>query len=311
MYKKLDQFNLNDCAAKEDLVQLFEIAFQQWKKNPFDPVDRRGSPRIPADHIKPLFIVSYSCNGKEVEIYKKVPIVDISADGIGMEMEEPVPVGAALCFAFESYAGDRNFGIATVVRLHKKNESDGENARYLVGLTFSENAGKLNVEPTTRIFEPCTAWLWKGFSSWEYVYRLFTRRRHSRRVVNKTFNGKKVRFDIEVKMFRYVVTLSVDGRVVHKQIGSLNDRFRNLYSDDAMTTIISLEAGEYTAWATLRAYKISYMSVQCNTNLPGRSHEVLDLDSHEEEQNTFRSSEPKLLNAAEEAKSNLQSLHSS
>lgn len=299
MYKKLDQFNLNDCATKEDLVQLFEMAFQQWKKNPFDPVERRGTPRIPAEHIKPLFVVSYSYNGKETELYKKVPIMDISADGIGMEMEEPVPVGSALCFAFENRAGDRNFGIASVVRLIKKDHY------YLVGLTFSENARKLNVEPTNAILEPCTAWLFKGFQAWEYLYQMLTRRRYAKRSLSKTLESRVVRFTIEVKMFRYLTTLSVDGQVIHKQIGPLNDRVRNLYSDDAMPTIISLEAGDYTAWATLRAYKISYMSIVHDLKSP------IGKDTRDEQQMKPAKKEPKLLIPAKEVESNLQPLQTS
>jgi len=42
MYAKLNHFDLTDCATREDLVQLFEEAFHQWKKNSLEPVDRRG-----------------------------------------------------------------------------------------------------------------------------------------------------------------------------------------------------------------------------------------------------------------------------
>ena len=256
MYAKLNHYNLDDCATKEDLVQLFETAFTQWKKNPFDPVDRRGAPRLVADHVKPLFVVSFSYDGKEVELNRRVSIVDISADGLGVEMEEPLPVGATLCFAFKSQEGDRNFGIASVVRLVRDNNN------YHVGLTFLENARTLNIDQSAPVSEPYGVWLWKGLRTWLRILHALITRQHAHQSLQKMLADKQVRFDVEAKMFRYIATLYVDGRKVKTQIGPLNDRLRNLYSEEAMPTVISLEADAFVAWATLRTNKVCYVSIQ-------------------------------------------------
>lgn len=256
MYAKLNHFNLTDCATREDLVQLFEEAFDQWKKNSLDHVDRRGSPRLSADHIKPLFVVSYSYNGKEVELHRRVPIVDISADGLGVESLEPIPVGSSLCFAFENEQGERNFGVAAVVRLLRDKNN------YLIGLTFSENAQSINIDQPKSLREPWGALLEKGCHAWSCIRRNLTRRRYAHRSLQKNLDGKLIRFDIRARLFRYVATLYIDGQKVRTETGPLNDRLRNIYANDALPTIIHLEADGFVVWATLRTYKVSYISIQ-------------------------------------------------
>lgn len=256
MYAKLNHFDLTDCATREDLVQLFEEAFNQWKKNSIDSDERRGSPRLTANHIKPLFVVSYSFNGKEVELHRRIPIVDISADGLGVESHEPIPVGSSLCFAFENEQGERNFGIATVVRLLRhKND-------YLIGLTFSENAQSINIDQSNSIREPWCAWLTNGWHAWSCIRRNLTRRRYAHRILQKNLGGKLIRFDVRAKLFRYVATLYIDGQKVKTETMPLNDRLRNIYANDALPTIINLEADGFIVWATLQTNKVSYISIQ-------------------------------------------------
>lgn len=282
MYAKLNHFDLTGCATREDLVQLFEEAFDQWKKNSLDPVDRRVSPRLQADHIKPLFVVSYSYNGKEVELLRRVPIVDISADGLGMETREPIPVGSSLCFAFENEQSERNFGVATVVRLLRhKND-------YLIGLTFSENAQSINVDQSISLHESWGAWLTKSCHAWGCIRRNLTRRHYAHRSLQKSLGGKLIRFDVRAKLFRYVATLYIDGQKVKTETRPLNDRLRNIFANDASPTIINMEADGFLVWATLRTNKVSYISIQddipqtLNDNVvdydqPSRTHDAKTL----------------------------------
>lgn len=150
------QQDLSGCATKEELATLIDNAFAVWQSGGPKPDDNRDTPRIPGGEAKPLFVVSYTYNGQEVRLNRRTDIVDISADGLGVGMAEPLPVGATLRFAFDGQDGERNFGMATVVRLTK---AEGG---YRIGLTFAKDAKSLDVEPSPdgaeTHFKPTSRW---------------------------------------------------------------------------------------------------------------------------------------------------------
>ncbi|UCC30102.1 MAG: PilZ domain-containing protein [Phycisphaerales bacterium] len=180
------QQDLSGCATKEELASLFDNAFATWQSGGPKPDDNRETPRIPGGEAKPLFVVSYTDNGQEVRLNRRAEIVDISADGLGVAVAEPLPVGAILQFAFDSQNGERNFGVATVVRLTK---TEGG---YRIGLTFAKDAKSLDVESSPdgaeTHFEPTRRWH-RPFDQLKKAviagYHVFTQRRLARQRAGK------------------------------------------------------------------------------------------------------------------------------
>ena len=93
--------DLRGCVTEEGLGRLFDNAFEAWRPGETGGRGRRETPRVRAHETAPLFLVSYAFAGRETELNRPAPIADISADGLGITLGKPIPVGAVLCFAFE------------------------------------------------------------------------------------------------------------------------------------------------------------------------------------------------------------------
>ena len=260
----MKRHDLSGCVTNEELAQLFDSAFATWRSDSTDPEGRRQTPRIAAGGVKPIFVVSYACAGREVELNRRATIADISADGLGVVLDEPVPVGSMVLFAFDGRGGKRSYGVASAVRATR--HDDG--AR--IGLTFLEDAESLEVDPSGDEVEgeslPAQGWQ-RGFlrlrEAAAVACRVLARRQRARKMVGKVVDGKAAWLVVEAKLFRYTATLSVGGWEIVRQSGVLRDRFRSLFCDMALQTMVHLEGGGFSAWATLQANAVTY----CNLDL--------------------------------------------
>jgi hypothetical protein len=135
----ITQEDLRDCVTARDLAELFNVAFGAWMSSGSHPSERRRTPRVALGDREYIYMVSYSHDGQETDRNHPVRIVDLSADGLGVALAEPVPVGASVRFAFASEGVQPDFGVARVARLVKQAEG------YLVGVTFAESAHVLDV----------------------------------------------------------------------------------------------------------------------------------------------------------------------
>lgn len=259
---RMTQQDISGCATKEELASLFDNAFATWHSGGPEPTGHRETPRIPGGEVKPLFVVSYTYNGREVWLNRRAKIADISADGLGVALEEPLPVGASLRFAFDSQNGERSSGVATVVRLTR---TEGG---YRIGLTFTENAKSLDVDPFPDRVEThsvSTAGWRRLFDQFREAvtarYRVLTQRRFACWRAERCVDGQQALFFVEAKLFRYVAALFVDGKKIVSQSGVLRHRLRNFLYDMAIPTMISLEGGGFSAWATLRPNTVTHCTL--------------------------------------------------
>ena len=265
---RLRRQDLSGCVTNEELAQLLNDAFSSWQADPGDAQGRRDTPRIPAGDVKPIFLVSYAYGGRDFVLNHRVTILDISADGLGIVLAQPLPIGAVVCFAFDGRTAERYYGVALVVRVGKC--QDG----YEVGLTFIENAHSLDIEPSADEAQ-ATVLLPHGRlpgsrrlrEASAVVCRALARRNSSRRTVEKSVYGKKASFVVEVKLFRYTAALFVDGRSIVRRSGVLRDRLRNLVTVDAVPTMVHLEGSGFSAWATLRPRAVTDCSLDLRLQL--------------------------------------------
>lgn len=251
--------NLKDCVTRDDLARLLENAFTSWHAGQSDVDARRKTPRIPVRNVKPLFVDSYSV--RDVPLNCRATITDVSADGFGIVMEQPVPVNAALRIAFQDKTGECNYGVALVACCTK--QPDG----YRVGLRFAENASELDARAGTSTPRRCRAVTWLKHAS-VAAYRTTTQRRDATHRVETSADGKHAVLLVEAKLFRYTAALFVDGRRVVGRTGALRDRLRNLVSGSPLPTAISLAGGGFSAWATLRPNAVAECRLAPAPSLP-------------------------------------------
>ena len=265
---RMTREDLSGCVTNEELARLFEHAFGTWQSSSPDHEGRRETPRVLTGEAKPIFVVSYAYKGREVELNRRAPIVDISADGLGVTLAESLPVGAVVCFAFEGRGGDRNYGVALVAWSVK--HQDG----CRIGLTFAESARCLEVDPPADEVEahPASAQGRRGgFNGLRQAaavaYRVLTQRRSACEKLETTVYDKKASFVVEAKLFRYSAALFVEGRKIAHRSGMLRDRLRSVFSDVATPTIIHLEGGGFSAWAALRPHAVTDCSLGLSLQL--------------------------------------------
>jgi len=141
MSEMLQTNDLESCMSEEELARLLDDAFATWKTCTPDGDDRRQTPRISAADAKPIYVVGYAAEGKIVALHTPAAVVNISADGLGIALAQPIPRGANLCFAFNTASAEPGFGTASVVYATKQNDL------YHVGLSFPEDASTLVVDP--------------------------------------------------------------------------------------------------------------------------------------------------------------------
>lgn len=235
--------NLSDCISQEDLAALLEDAFARWGGGQRDDDPRRQTPRIPVQGVKPLYVVSYSAY--DIPLNCQAVVTDVSADGFGIIMEEPLPVGATLQVAFESKTGEGNYGVAVVACSVK--QANG----YRIGLRFAEHAGALDAgidAPAQRWHRTCDQ-LKRAAA---VAYRTISKRQDSLRRMQRTVDDQRAALVVEARLFRYTAALSVNGRRVVSRSGVLRERMRNLCSNSGHPTTITLTSGGFSAWAVLR-----------------------------------------------------------
>jgi len=257
------------CVTREELAGLFEEAFARWHSGPGDPDGRRQTPRIPLLGSRLIRVVSYVHGGREVALNRSAAILDISADGLGIELDEAVPLGAVICFAFDGAGSERSLGVASVV--HLAEHGDG----FALGLSFGEAAGSLDVDLAGREATAPPALRCRRHRGFERLraaadraYHVLTRRGGKRRELRRKINDQAVRFVVEAKLFRFTACLFVDGRKIVSQSGALNDRFHNLISDAALPTMVSLHGDGFSAWATLQANSVMDCSLEPAMEIP-------------------------------------------
>ena len=254
--------DLDGCVTKEELERLFDSAFAEWKPGRSDPHGHRQTPRIPAEGARPLFVSSYTENGREFPLNERARIVDVSADGLGLLIDSSLPVGASICLEFSCDSGETSEGVAEIVRVAKSERG------FSIGVAFVEAARSLDISDT------CTesGEFSRTDPAWQRVldrvldtvgFACSVIRRHSRasRTITRAIRGRIGVFVVEAKLFRYQATLFVDGRKTTSQSGVLRDRLRNLMGYKGLPTMIHLESAGFSAWATLRANEVSSCSL--------------------------------------------------
>ncbi len=256
--------NQPDCVTQEELARLFDEAFAEWSASDQGDDNRRHTPRITLQDVKPIIVVCYTHEDRTVELNGAARILDISADGMGVLWAQPLPVAARVRFALGSGDGQENQDVATVQR--STNREDG----YHIGLTFVGDAASLEAETPDDTVGTASvpAEGWRGRcdlvkNALLAAYRVVTRREAARQEVRRSVGGSEGLFVVEAKLFRFIASLYIDGRKIADQTGRLNNRIGNLFSDSAPPTMINLEGGDFSAWAMLRANAVTY----CNLDL--------------------------------------------
>ena len=265
---RLKRQDLSGCVTNEELAQLLNDAFSSWQAGTGDVRGRRDTPRIPARDVKPIFLVSYAYGGRDFALNHRVTIVDLSADGLGIVLAQPLPIGAVVCFAFDGRTAERYYGVAIVVRVARC--QDG----YDVGLTFIDNARSLDVEPPADETQKTVSsprarlpGLRRLKEASAVACRALARRKLSRRTVEKSVYGRKASFVVEAKLFRYTAALFVDGRSIICRSGVLRDRLRNLVTVESGPTMVHLQGGGFSGWATLRPWAVTDCSLDLSMQL--------------------------------------------
>ncbi len=271
--------DLSGCVTSEELAGLFDEAFAMWRTREPDPKGRRQSPRMPTDRSKPIFVVSSEHEGHEISLNCRATLVDVSADGLGIALSEPLPVGTALHFAFLNGAGERSHGMASVVSMTK--HADG----YRIGLIFPDTAQSLDIGLTDDRAPVAPVWE----SGWRSTLaRLrhavgialctMVRRETAHRELSRHENGRQALFVVDVKLFRYTARIDVDGKQVVSRSGVFRDRAKNVFFETGCATTIRLNGGGFLASATLRPNAVTACSLE---GCPQPAHPVCPTIPHE------------------------------
>ena len=256
MNEMLQTCDLESCMSEEELARLLDDAFATWKTCPRDDDDRRQTPRISATDRKPIYVVGYAIEGKVVALHERAEVVNISADGLGIALAQPIPRGASLCFAFATRSAEPGFGTALVVYVEMQ---DG---LFHMGLSFPENASTLALDPAAENEDDQTGSRpvknanrpgigQQILNIAQYTLEMVLVRPPMRRKLHRTVNEREAIFTVEARLSRYRAALMVDGRKVAWQSGALNGRFWNLFSANASLTAVRLEGDGFSACALL------------------------------------------------------------
>lgn len=251
MHTMPSTFNIpQGCLNQEDLGALLERAFIRWQIGDCKPDDHRSSPRMSAEGVKPLFVTEVAVDGEVRPLCRKVNIVNVSADGLGIEVNEPLPKGAILRFAFESESGDVGFGEATIVNVVPRKEA------YLIGLAFPEKADVLKPVPNTwsKLFVEETRERFQQGANvllhcGTILHGVLSHRNNRRFSVVHEGSAQRAEFVVVAKLFHYIATLWVNGEKCACTSGVLECRARNLFSFPPTPTPIELQAEGFTGRA--------------------------------------------------------------
>ncbi len=263
----MNRHGIHNCVTETELAQLFNDAFETWHACAANPDGSRQAPRVIATDAKPLFVVSYAFDGQDFPVCQGAAIADISADGLGIILPMAIPIDATLRFAFENPSGESGSGVASVARVAR--HEDG----YLIGLTFEEQAGTLNVDESSNGAQAPARWtdelVGVVVRAATRAFRVAICRRNASRTLVRTIDGREACFVIDAKLFRYTATLHVDGRREAAQTGTLRDRLLNLVSNRAFPTMIHIEGGGFSAWATLRPNAVLNCTLEQSVGVRG------------------------------------------
>jgi len=258
MVTEMIKYDLAHCITTKDLANLFEEAIAKWRAGPVDGDPRRQTPRIPVEGVHSLFVASYTAH--DVTLNCQAIITDVSADGLRIILPKPVPVGATLTIAFEKEGGGHDFGKAVVVFSRRCKGG------YGVGLRFNENIKALDAPDA-----PLTP-RWFTYKRLKEagaaVYQKITNRWSSVQSVERTVNGIRAELLVEAKLFRYSAALWVKGRKVASRSGVLRDRFRNLFGDSGLPTVVALSGGGWSASGLLYPKAVGGCSIEPLIRLP-------------------------------------------
>ena len=247
----------SNCLSGEELAELLEQVFATWQGGRRDG-RRRRTPRMDVQSGKSLNVVAYRFEGRDFGVARPAKLADLSADGLGIEFDLEIPVGAQMCFSFRNDQGEQSFGWARVT--NTRPVGDG----FKIGLEFDGDAQSLDPEASEEkdvrfglVQQRLAAWLDRGKLGFRAAWAVVVRRRDARRELIREADGVTARFIVDVKLTRYNASLFVGGRRVSKQSGVLLDRLYNLWSDAALPTMIHLEADGFSAWATMRPHQVT------------------------------------------------------
>lgn len=250
--------DVTGCITNDELAELFEQAFGRWRSCPHDARGRRETPRVLTREGKSIFAASCAYDGRDVTLNRRAEIVDISADGLGIVLPEPLPVGAIVCFAFDNDSGERNYGVALVVRSARVDDG------HRIGLVFTENARSLEVDSSTDEAEACPDRAEERHGDFHRLRkaaaaarRVITQRGSAQRTLRTNVYDKRASFIVEAKLFRFTAALWVEGKRIVRRSGMLRDRLGNLFCDAAIPTLIHLKGGGFSAWATMQANAVT------------------------------------------------------
>lgn len=281
MRDRWQQPQLSGCVSGDELATLFDQAFAQWRPGSGDEQGRRETPRVAPPAPKRLYLVSCAHAGRQIPLERPAAIVDISADGLGVVLNQPLPAGAIVCFAYGDGVAGRGYGFAFVA----------QSTRYLnahrVGLAFAEKAAAIDIHDedeggpvgpgnaardaqrheakNQRPAAPDESQRADG-GDWRAVCRrldrlrravvrtalaLITRRAARRRLALKLY-GKEAELVVTVTLLCYTAALWVDGLRVSVASGALRGRFEGLLGRGPGPTMLHLEGAGFTAWAALK-----------------------------------------------------------
>ncbi len=230
--------NLTACIKTEELATLFDEAFSRWRNGSADSDPRRATPRIPVEDAAPLFVASYTA--RDVPLNCPARIADVSAEGLGIILTSPVPLGATLRIAIQNRRGDLSFGYAVVVFT-----SPCEGG-YRIGLRFNERLHALDS------LDALLATRWVALRrAGRAALRKIAERPVAVRRIERSVSGTRAELMVQAHLFRYTAALRVNGRKVASRSGALCDRFRNLFCESAAPTAIVLAGRGCSARALL------------------------------------------------------------
>ena len=274
-----DKNELAGCMTESDLARLFESAFVSWREADSAPPGPRKTPRVDECEGRELFVVSFTPQGEAEEVLNtRARVVDVSADGMGVELDQAVPTGATLRFAFESETGDRGYGEAVVARVVKQRD------HYRVGLAFAEEAHALDVEHSGSIASAALQ-KWRDFLrqlgpmtiGLRRALRTLTHLGYTRRTLEKVSATHTAIFTVESRLLRFRASLVVDGVKVSQCAGTHHQPIHNLFSESAEPTVITLEGSGFSARAIAKTQCIveaNLSAKKATRRTPTKAHTV-------------------------------------
>lgn len=260
------------CVTSDELSEEIESAFAALNAPGAGRGDgERQTPRIQIKNTKPLLVVSYTYEHEEQHLGVRADLVDISADGLGIILAKPIPVGATVRFALADENGEPVFGYASVARTARRNR------KYWLGVTFMDSADSLDIEESTDTLDAPGQLLGAPRRTFERMRQrlaLFARTvlggHRSTRTITRCDRGKRASFCIETKLLRYQASLDVDGTRVAFASWPLRSGSTNPFSHDRQPTFVQLEGGGFRATATVHPNVVLSCELEVGTQASGQ-----------------------------------------